>query len=299
MKKLLFLFVLILGIQNSVLANGLSSKFVSSSWLDGWMNDKSINSHLIIIDSRSEKKYKAGHIPGAINLPVSKTFEKNARKNFIAPVSELREMFSAAGLDLKKDVLVYDDGELIDAARMIWILETFGHSNVSILNGGYKNWINLGYAHSDKPVLPQPSLFIPSITPERLANRLNTRMAIDNEKVTIVDARSNKEYMGLESKAARKGHIPTAVNIPWDDHYTKLEDGRILMKSRDELEVLYQNVDKKSKVIAYCNKGKQSALSHLVMRELGFDVAAYDGSWFEWGNDYSLPIELDPTIKSP
>ena len=36
--------------------------------------------------------------------------------------------------------------------------------------------------------------------------------------------------------------------------------------------------------------------NYFALRELGFDVAAYDASWREWGNDYNLPI-TNPSDK--
>lgn len=43
-------------------------------------------------------------------------------------------------------------------------------------------------------------------------------------------------------------------------------------------------------VSIYCSVGLASSLECLVLRELGYDVANYDTSWKEWGNDASLPI---------
>ena len=62
------------------------------------------------------------------------------------------------------------------------------------------------------------------------------------------------------------------------------------LKSRQELSELYKDLPKDKKIITYCSVGLASSLEYLVLRELGYDVANYDASWKEWGNDASLPI---------
>ena len=104
----------------------------------------------------------------------------------------------------------------------------------------------------------------------------------------IVDAREAEEYLGIKSDSRRYGHIPGAINIPYEKNFT--DDGTAL-RPFSELAKVYGGIDRNKKVITYCNKGRHSALEYFVLRQLGYDVSAYDGSWYEWGNDMQLPIE--------
>ncbi len=287
MKNHILMLVLLI-IPASLFADHIPARILETDWLAGQLNSE----HLRIIDSRSPKKYAKSHIPGAVNLPVNLTFAPKPRNDLVAPVTQISKLFGEAGIDFNHDVVIYDDGEFIDAARLVWILEAHGHTHVAILNGGFTAWTAAGNSQSQEIVKPEPTLFVPAVNPDRIASKFSTRMAIDNPNIQIVDSRANEEYLGKKSKASRKGRIPTAANVPWDMNYTENKEGIVKLKPRDELEKMYQHIDRDRKVITYCNKGKQSALSHFVLRDLGYDVAAYDGSWFEWGNDYSLPIEL-------
>ena len=44
-------------------------------------------------------------------------------------------------------------------------------------------------------------------------------------------------------------------------------------------------------MITYCQKGHEASLAYFALRLLGSCAVAYDGSWFEWGNSNTHPIE--------
>jgi len=80
-----------------------------------------------------------------------------------------------------------------------------------------------------------------------LATAQGVMRSLNNKNVVIVDARSRKEYIGYEVRAARRGHIPSAVNIDWNGN---IENG--IFKSKDRLLSIYSKIPKDAKVITYC-----------------------------------------------
>ena len=66
------------------------------------------------------------------------------------------------------------------------------------------------------------------------------------------------------------------------------------MKFTAELQKLYTEagVTPDKEVITYCQSGGRSAQAYFTLRLLGYtNVRNYDGSWQEWSNDESLPLE--------
>lgn len=243
---------------------------------------------VVLIDARPAKFYDEGHLPNAISMPFTATFVEFGTTGRVITLDKAKALFSSAGIRNDDLVVAYDGGGMLQASRILWTLEVYGHKNVKLLDGGLKAWQQAGMSITqDKPNVIT-SNYVPSINPDRLATRLTTLLASNKtDAFTLIDAREVEHYQGLKSEAKRAGHIPNAWNI---DFRLNIDPATGLLRPMNELKELYAKVPRDKKVIVYCIMGDQSALEYLIMRELDFDVANYDASWQEWGNDLTLPI---------
>ncbi|RXK06570.1 sulfurtransferase [Halarcobacter bivalviorum] len=251
-----------------------------------WLQDNIKNPNLVIIDLRDEKSYKIDHIKNAVNIPA---LENLFAKNYFMPnIETLKKLFSEAGVSKDSLVLAYDDGSFIWSARLYWILEILGHTNIGILNVGYKNWDENKIPLSNEVYTPQKSNFIPRVDNSKIQTKLSTLLSIG--KKTIIDGRKESHYLGKESIAKRFGHIPTAQNYACTQNYQVTSSGNKI-KDLNELKTIYKDIPLNKEIILYCDGGAEAALNYIVLQELGYQVSVYDGSWIEWGNDDILPID--------
>ena len=251
-----------------------------------WLQKNIDNKNLVLIDLRNYDTYKKGHIAGSFNMPAIKSLFD---KKFMMPKLDLlQKLFSDAGIDSKSQVVAYGDGSFIWSARLYWVLEILGHDNVGILNVGYGNWEKDTIALSNKDSVIKRTNFIPRVDNTKIQTKLSTLMAIN--KKTIIDGRKVAHYEGKESLAKRFGHIPTALNYACTQNYQVAASGN-KMKDLKDLKALYKDLPKDKEIILYCDGGAEAALNYIVLQELGYKASVYDGSWLEWGNDDSVPIE--------
>lgn len=255
-----------------------------------WLKDNLNNPNLVIIDSRTKSDYDVNHIPGAISLPDSLTYQQKSKGGQVVEPDIMQRMLRERGIDHGKSIVVYDGGLLVDASRVFWTLEVYGLKNVKILNTGFKHWKSKSYPVTSEPTKVTPSKYVVTIDHRRIASKFSTQLATANPNHTVLDVRPVDNYNGKKSTAKRFGHIPSAINIPIHEHFV-MSDGARTIHNIEELKKLYVDLPKNNKIITYCEYGRASSTVYLTLRELGYDVSNYDASWREWANDFSLPIE--------
>lgn len=289
--KLLKIVLMLLLSANIVFANIKYDDVPAIVSID-WLKKNYENPNLVIVDLRSEAEYNMSHIKGAVNIPGLKSlFDKDF---FMPKLDYLKKTFSEAGIDNKSQVVAYDNGEFIWAARFYWILETLGHTNVGMFKHGYSPWIETKLPMSDEAFKPEMKNFVPIVNNQKIETKLSTLMSLG--KKVIIDGRKESHYVGKESLAKRYGHIPTAHNYACTANYQVTKKGNE-MKDLNELKEIYKDIPKDKEIILYCDGGAEAALNYVVLQELGYKASIYDGSWVEWGNDKEVPIENPSNSK--
>jgi thiosulfate/3-mercaptopyruvate sulfurtransferase len=239
--------------------------------------------------------YDAAHIPGAVFVDWTRDIvdpEDPVPMQVAAPGPFAAKM-SELGVGDATLVVAYDDYDHIFAGRLAWALRYYGHDAVRILDGGWSGWVAEGSPTATSVGTPAAAVFTPRRRPELRRTAGEVAGALGRADVVLIDARPPEQYAGAVTAAARAGHIPGALNVP----YARLVDastGRFL-PSADLAQVFRDSgVDVAAlprEVIVYCNGGVSCTVPLNALRLLGRDdVAVYDGSWNEWGEDMSLPV---------
>ncbi len=115
-------------------------------------------------------------------------------------------------------------------------------------------------------------------------------MAAYSDLYQLYDSRTLAEFMGERSATKKFGHIPTAKNIQNSVFFNTTTEGTKILKSPKQLESIFATLDKSRKSVTYCNKGRASTLTYFLMKQAGFKVSHYDGSWLDW-SEKGLPVE--------
>lgn len=261
-------------------------EFVSADWVESQLGAPDF----LLIDPRGPMRYMQGHLRGAVNLPAVKLFGRDGK---LLSTYELAEFFGSVGVGNDTPVTMYDGGDGRNAAMASWTLEYLGHDKVRIMDTFFETWAAQGREKLYRPVRPTANRFEPRLNPGVRASLEEVSQSLGSADVgarsTLLDLRSQDEFDGLPEIDERPGHIPGAVNLVWQ----QLVDGNdSYLLSEGNLSRLLDSrgVSREAPVIAYCRSGIRASVGYLALRQLGYDVKLYDGSYLEWMNR-GMPVE--------
>jgi thiosulfate/3-mercaptopyruvate sulfurtransferase len=286
MRRVLTLIAAGLLLASSGVAAIQSQLLVSTDWLA-----RNMGRHdLTIIEIGDRPTFEKGHIPHARFVASNDiVVDRAGIPNELPDVAALERTFAAAGVSDQDRIVIYAH-DIIYAARAFFTLDYLGCGDrISILDGGFAKWTAEKRLVAAGAETPGQAAFVAHPKPEVVAEIAQVRSAA----AALIDARSSEQYEGTESGAGikRPGHIPGAINIPWDFNLTA--DTLQVFRDTETLQYLYHGcgVALRGSVIVYCRSGMQASVTYFVLRYLGTDVQLYDGSYAEWSN-------VTPTAKS-
>jgi thiosulfate/3-mercaptopyruvate sulfurtransferase len=232
------------------------------------------------------------HLPGAVRLDYARLNRKAGFAEGMLPqMEQISSLLQELGINPGDFVVAYDANNGISATRFLWMLDVIGHTEHALLDGGYGAWESAGL-----PVVPVSEVPEHGVYPvEKFGNALATKEfvleSINHPDRIIVDVRTFDEYTGDDERAMRGGRIPGSLHYEWISAFNQ-EEGRFRGSEKIESELLSGGITRDKEIIVYCQSNRRSANTYIILKWLGYPrVRAYTGSWSEWGNDDSLPVE--------
>jgi thiosulfate/3-mercaptopyruvate sulfurtransferase len=187
-------------------------------------------------------------------------------------------------------ILCFAGSNVSPTTRMFLALSFFGLGDrTSVLDGGMEMWKSEKRPLSAETPDVQRARLTLNVNPSVITDAEGVRAVLGDPSVAIVDTRDKRFYDGSGGSISRTGHIRGARSIP----FGSVMDSTNRLKSRDALQNILADagIHPGMKIISYCHVGQQATVVYAAAKELGYDVAVYDGSFQDWsvrGDDYPV-----------
>lgn len=260
--------------------------FKNKEWLIKNLN----NDNLIILDARAElndssagyNQYKNGHIKGAQYVDLDEIMtgkiEEHGGRHPLPPMDEFINNMRELGINNDSIIIVYDNGDLAMAGRLWWLLKYAGLEEVYVLEGGYEDWVNSNLEIIQEVIKARKSRDLTlNVDTSLIADIKDVKIAIDSDKIAIVDSRTFDRYSGeVEPLDRVAGHIPTALNYPWVDLIRENK------KDIDQLKEYFKELFDFDEILVHCGSGITGTVNMLFMEEIGLKPKLYAGGYSDW-----------------
>jgi thiosulfate/3-mercaptopyruvate sulfurtransferase len=283
-----------------------------------WLRERLTDPGLQIIDCRyqlgrpgaGEPLWRAGHIPGAAFMDLDRDLASPPGERGRHPLPDAAAFEAAArraGIGSDSLVVAYDEAGEGGAARLWWLLRHFGHDNVTVLDGGLREWraqageLRAGDEEIEPGDFRARAPANDTTTAEELAagppgegaaappGEAVPAGASGGRSPVLLDARAPERYRGeVEPIDPVAGHIPGAVSLPFAE---LAPDGRFLPPAELRGRFEAAGVESGDEAVAYCGSGVTACVVVLAAEVAGIGPARlYPGSWSEWSGR-GLPVE--------
>lgn len=239
-----------------------------------------------LADGSDPAGFRDRHIPGARFVDLDRDLASGPGPGGRHPLPEpaqLQTALRAAGVHDDAEVVVYDGGSGLAAARAWWLLRWSGLRNVRVLDGGLPAWVadpaRPTQAGAAEPVPPGTVTVTRGGMP--VVDADGAAAAADAPGAVLLDLRAAARYRGeVEPLDPVAGHIPGAVNLPG----TELMRADGTYRSPAEIGECLDAAGAGAgvEVVASCGSGITACQLVLAAERAGRRAALYPGSYSQW-----------------
>ncbi|MFC3942028.1 sulfurtransferase [Pseudomonas gingeri NCPPB 3146 = LMG 5327] len=255
---------------------------------------------LVILDCRfaledpdyGHRSYAQGHIEGAHFADLERDLSGPVTRGVTGrhPLPEptaLVQRLQAWGVSVDSEIVLYDDGPGMYAARAWWLLAWLGkRDGVFILDGGLKAWHGAGQPLSLNPPPATRGTFSGTADPSLQISAQQLQERLGQASLTLLDARAQPRFRGeVEPIDPVAGHIPGAQCAAFSENLGA--DGRFLPAEQLRQRFAGQLGDRSPReLVAYCGSGVTACHNLFALSLAGYPLGTlYAGSWSEWITD--------------
>lgn len=289
-RKRMFKLSLILIIMATIIINAGCSSFQGEEGTEIVSAEDAIDlfskENVVIVDAQNSEGYLVNHIKGSVNISRADIVVNEPVPNMLSSKQQIEEVMGTKGISNSSTVVIYDNNNNMDSARLWWTLKVYGHENVKVVSGGFKALLNAGaQTSSEVPDIGDATYTAKEKNVDMIATIEEVKMQVNNPKDTVIliDTRSQEEYDA--------GTIPSSVLINYIDNNN--DDGTY--KSVGSIQAMYLDAGllPEDTAIMYCKTSIRGAQTYLALYNAGYrNLKLFDGAWVEWSSDKSLPVQM-------
>ncbi|MTI66091.1 MAG: sulfurtransferase [Firmicutes bacterium] len=247
--------------------------------------------NVVVVDAQGAQGYESKHVKNSVNITRADIVINEPVANMLAPKEQIEEVMSKRGISNDDTVVIYDNNNNMDSARLWWTLKVYGHENIKVVSGGLNALRDANVEFTEEMPNVSPTKYVAKdkdttmiATKEEVKSQVND----PKKNVMLIDTRTQKEYDA--------GTIPGSVLMNYIDN----NEFNGTFKSVSDIQVRYldEGLIPEDTAIMYCKTSIRGTQTYLALYNAGYrNLKLYDGAWVEWSKDSSLPVQMPEKTK--
>ena len=230
-----------------------------------------------VIDSRASAVCEAATLKNARCLPADDFLGPHKR---LANISGMLWLLGTAGLTGSEHVLVIGD-ESQKKEFLAGLLYIAGQNKITVLSPAVTSLQTNNREPGERRSKTRESVYQATMRSEAILLRTDLIRLLQSESAPrILDGRREMEYLGLEARAPRGGHLPGAQHLP------------LINSNAGRRDISLVTTDTDNEAIAYAYDSFEGLVYLSRLLASGVNTRLYLEGWAGWASDGALPADL-------